>query len=370
MKFLFLEPFYGGSHKNFVQGLISHSSHIIDLISLPARFWKWRMRGAALYFFNKISSFHDYDGLITTNLMSLSDFKALAGAKFPPSLVYFHENQITYPAAPGKSKDFQFGFTDITTALCADRILFNSKNHFNSFFEALPKFLNIMPEFRPKWVIDQIQTKSNFLYPGCTWSDYEKQPVFFKNKKKLPPLIIWNHRWEFDKNPGDFFNALEALLDKKIEFQLAILGESYQKMPKEFITAKKRFKDQIIQYGYIESKDQYHAMLQRGAIVVSTANQENFGISIVEAIRYGCIPILPNRLSYPELIPEQFHNDFLYNDFNEFVEKLCIIITHYDLFQTKGEILANEMEKFGWKNQISKYDNELDKLVKNIIAEY
>jgi len=27
-------------------------------------------------------------------------------------------------------------------------------------------------------------------------------------KKSQPPLILWNHRWEYDKNPTDFFAEL------------------------------------------------------------------------------------------------------------------------------------------------------------------
>ena len=50
MKFLFLEPFFGGSHRYFSEGLSQHSRYRIDLVTLPARFWNWRMRGAALYF--------------------------------------------------------------------------------------------------------------------------------------------------------------------------------------------------------------------------------------------------------------------------------------------------------------------------------
>jgi hypothetical protein len=41
LRFLFLEPFFGGSHKDFAQGLVSHSRHKIDSVTLPARFWKW-----------------------------------------------------------------------------------------------------------------------------------------------------------------------------------------------------------------------------------------------------------------------------------------------------------------------------------------
>lgn len=97
LKFLFLEPYYGGSHREFAKGLVSHSQHDIDLVTLPARFWKWRMRGAALHFIKKIPPLKVYDGLLTTGLMSLADFKALANDICPPTLTYFHETQLTYP---------------------------------------------------------------------------------------------------------------------------------------------------------------------------------------------------------------------------------------------------------------------------------
>ena len=170
LNFLFLEPFFGGSHREFAKGLVTHSRHHIDLLALPARFWKWRMRGAALYFTKKISTLERYHGLIATDLMSLSDFKALAPGACPPALVYFHENQFTYPLAPGEQMDYQFGFTDITTALAADQVIFNSKTHRDAFFAALPNFLKMMPEYRPKWIVDDIHSKADVLYPGCRFA--------------------------------------------------------------------------------------------------------------------------------------------------------------------------------------------------------
>ena len=113
MKFLFLEPFYGGSHRDFADGWVQHSRHRLDLVTLPARFWKWRMRGAALHFAKKVQTPADYDGLITSSLMSLSDLKALWGADCPRALVYFHENQLSYPLPPGEVMDYQFGFTEL-----------------------------------------------------------------------------------------------------------------------------------------------------------------------------------------------------------------------------------------------------------------
>src|SRR6056297_2304571 len=136
MKVLFLEPFYIGSHKDFADGICRHSKHTIDLLTMSGRFWKWRMRGAALHFVKQISEPDAYDAMICSGLMSLSDFRMLCGKKCPPVIAYFHENQLTYPVAPGEVRDLHFGFTDITTALAADRVLFNSETHLNDFFDS------------------------------------------------------------------------------------------------------------------------------------------------------------------------------------------------------------------------------------------
>jgi glycosyltransferase involved in cell wall biosynthesis len=360
LKILFLEPFFGGSHREFARGLIACSRHRIDLLTLPARFWKWRMRGAALYFFKKVTDLENYHGLITTDLMSLSDFKALANGACPPTLIYFHENQLTYPLAPGEHADYQYGFTDITSALAADRILFNSRTHCDAFFEGLPGFLNLMPEFRPHWVADDIRAKTGILYPGCRFT--AERVSLQDPPPQLPPLIIWNHRWEFDKNPEAFFGALDAVLEKGVEFRLALLGENFQVVPKAFVGARSRYGRRIVQYGYVESRQEYIKWLQRGAIVISTATQENFGISVVEAIRYGCLPLLPDRLAYPEIIPQEFHNQVLYCDQKDLVQKLFRRIQDFAQFQDLRLRLSDAMQPFAWANLIDRYDEEFEKL--------
>ena len=318
------------------------------------------MRGAALYFINQISSLEKYDGLITTDLMSLADFKALSKGIWPPALVYFHENQLTYPLAPGEHMDYQFGFTDITTALAADRVLFNSQTHCDAFFSRLPGFLKMMPDYRPKWIVDQIRLKSGIMYPGCRFPTRTVSAA--DSTRESPPLIIWNHRWEFDKNPDDFFHALDAALESGTEFRLALLGENSQTIPKAFIDARDRYGGRVVHYGYAESREEYIKWLRRGSIVISTARQENFGISVVEAIRYGCVPLLPARLVYPEIIPDVFHSRALYKDTHDLVEKLIELLTQYSGFEPLRRKLSAAMGKFAWENLIDRYDEELAEL--------
>lgn len=363
MKVLFLEAFYGGSHQDVADGICRHSRHTIDLYTLPARFWKWRMRGAALYFIQAVKTLSAYDALLVSDLMSLSDFKALAGGRLPPALVYFHENQLTYPVAREEVRDVHFGFTDITSALAADRVLFNSRTHCRRFFAHLPGFLRQMPDFRPSWVIDEIRGKTAVCHPGCQFST---RPHPLSPRTQAPPLVIWNHRWEHDKQPDVFFAALEKIEDKGIDFRLAVLGETYETVPGVFETAKCRFASKIRHWGYAADKAAYHDWLGRGSIVISTAIQENFGISIIEAVRFGCLPLLPNRLSYPEVLPGFAHAACLYESVNDLVEKLAHMLTYPEAYEALRCSLSRAMAAYAWESRIAAMDQELDRLAATV----
>lgn len=359
MKFLFIEPFFGGSHSAFAKGWQAHSRHEIELMSLPDRFWKWRMRGAALQFLAHKKDYSRYDGIITSDMMNLADFKALAGKELPPCLVYFHENQLTYPLLAGRQHDDALGFINITTALAARRVLFNSRYQRREFLSAVSRLLKRMPDGEPAWCRDAIAEKSGVLYPGCSLPSPHQSP----GKPWLdPPLIIWNHRWEYDKNPGPFFKALKILKLKKCPFRLALLGESGSVIPRAFTSARDFFSDEIVTFGYAESRADYEKWLDRGAIVVSTANQENFGISIVEAVARGCLPLLPRRLAYPEIIPECFHAGLIYQHYRHLPGMLEKMIRDYPAHLSMVQMLTREMGAYAWAHVIDAYDQELDLL--------
>jgi hypothetical protein len=83
---------------------------------------------------------------------------------------------------------------------------------------------------------------------------------------------------------------------------------------------------------------------------------------VVEAVRYGCIPLLPDRLSYREILPSAFHEDFLYKDQTELVEKLCFFILNYSQLTEKQQHLSDAMKRFAWGNMIHQYDEILKNL--------
>lgn len=359
MKILFLEPFFGGSHKDFATGFKAHSEHDVDLVTMPDRFWKWRMRGAALHFFDQIEHLQNYDALFVTDMMDLTDFSGLFKDRIPPVLFYFHENQLSYPLSAGEKRDFHLGFTNIISAAAADTVLFNSAYHMKAFFTSAEKLISRLPDFRPGSILETIRAKSGVAHPGCR---FDPGRAKIENKQSMAPLIIWNHRWEHDKNPGDFYTALIALKKKNIPFSLAVLGENYKEAPRVFETIRREFKEQIRVFGYVSSRLQYIKWLKQGDIVISCACQENFGISVVEAVRSGCMPLLPDRLSYPEIIPEKFHETVLYHSVGELTDKLSNMVSNLPEYLLLRQRLADEMGQYAWHIRVKQYDKALNHL--------
>ncbi len=171
MRIVALEPFYGGSHRAFLDGWRRHSRHEFSVIGLPARNWKWRMRQAAVTFAEqvakRIADGQSWDALFCSDMLNLAEFRGLCPAAAElPSVVYFHENQLTYPVRYGDQRDCHFGYTNFTTCLAADAIWFNSEFHRREYLAALRLFLKRMPDFQSLAAIDAIEAKSSIQPPG------------------------------------------------------------------------------------------------------------------------------------------------------------------------------------------------------------
>ena len=132
MNITLVEPFYTGSHRQWAINLQKYSRHNISILSLPGRFWKWRMHGAAVTLASRMNNLLEIpDLLVVTDMLDVAVFKALLDQRFSaiPILLYFHENQITYPWSlddpdPGLQRDRHYGFINYTSCLAADRIAF------------------------------------------------------------------------------------------------------------------------------------------------------------------------------------------------------------------------------------------------------
>jgi glycosyltransferase involved in cell wall biosynthesis len=350
-RILVLEPFFGGSHRAFVEGLERHSAHRFDRLTLPPALWKWRLRAAALALAERARRRPRPDLLLASSLCDAAHLRALLGDDPPPLAVYFHESQLGYPVPEGKGADVHLAIANLASALAARRVLFNSAFHRDDFLGRVPDLLRTLPPPRPRRAAAEIRRRSVVLHPGV---DLPPRPA--ERRPDGPPIILWNHRWEFDKDPAGFFQVCDRLRDRGLPFRLVLLGESQQFVPKPFLAAKERLGAQILHYGFVRRRSQYLAWLARADLIISTALQENFGIAVVEAIAAGCYPLLPNALAYPEILPDRLHPRHLYRDLPDLVER-CAALLHAPEGLAEGRAERRRaVERFAWHRVARRYD--------------
>jgi len=347
-RIIIVEPFYGGSHKQLIDFLTEYIPKA-ELVTLPAKKWHWRARTSALYLSQVISKTFSRDILFCSSVLNLCELCSLRPdlGQIPKKIVYFHENQLVYPKQNTKNRDFQYGYNQICTCLVADTILFNSHFNLDSFLDNIGSFLKLQPDFKPDVSVlkQQIKDKSKVLYFPIKLPKYrsllkkfekpinpekpekpenlenpvnpekpensenpekpeypEKPENTEKREKRLH--ILWPHRWEHDKNPEDFFQTLFKLKQENLNFELSILGENFDDVPEVFNRAKVELKQEIRHFGWLENREKYFEILHEADVVISTANHEFFGVAMLESAASGCLPLVPDRLVYPEIYPE------------------------------------------------------------------
>lgn len=359
MKILYIETFYTGSHRYFADQWISRSEHSITLITMPGRFWKWRQAGAAMYLAEilPVNLRRDYDTAVVSGMIDLAHLKTLR-PDLPPVMLYLHENQFDYPAGPEEEKDYRYGITDVINALAAETTVFNSIYNRDTLLNSCSDLFRRLPDAMPRNVPDKIYKKSRIIYPGIDTEYFyqEDQTRTGQALKPAPPLVIWNHRHEHDKNPDLVFGVLERLKNRKIDFRLALLGERFKRTPPAFDRARKLLADRIVIDDF-PSRELYCRWLRQGDIIISTAHQENFGIAVIEAACAGCWPLLPRRLSYPEVMPRWVSEACFHNDETDLEERLTEVISLSRIQRNAlTGPLSRWLKRYDWKSQAAELD--------------
>lgn len=357
-RILILEPYFGGSHKNFLEGLMRNVPADYTVLSLPARKWKMRMQLSAQWFIEQLWKVpikeRIFDTVLCSTFVDVAVFRALAGMldgwnNNTKICLYFHENQFAYPNRTKDPSLHHFTSINFNSALSADSIAFNSHYNMQSFTNGCKRYLKFASDMCFENILKDVTSKSVVIWPGINFSEIDEQK---SKRQESGPVILWNHRWEHDKNPELFFAGLEWLQQKEIPFKLIVLGQSFRQSPECFKKAEKTFKNEIRHFGFIDSYANYIKQLKQGTIVVSTSDHEFYGISVIEAVRAGCRPLLPNRLSYPELFP----NHYLYENGGFFKQLERVVQENRPMSK---EICSEMTEQFSWKQLATSYSDWL-----------
>ena len=374
MRILLIEPFFTGSHSAWAEGLRSHSRHEVEILSLPGRGWKWRMHGGALTLAREfLARDQDPDLILASDMLDLTTFLALTRHRTAgiPAVAYFHENQLAYPWSPqdrdkARGTDRHYGFINLATARAADRVLFNSGYNRDSFLAGLRDLLGRFRDFRELESIDEIAARSEILPLGLDLKRMDAHRPDPATDEGRPPLILWNHRWEHDKNPEGFFRVLCRLADRGLEFRVAVLGESPgTRISPIFEEAGRHLGDRVEAFGYADSFADYARWLWRADILPVTSYHDFFGISVMEALYCRTFPLLPWRQAYPELIPEGWREACFYTEDQELERRLEELLADGRAAIPDTEPLRRVAAGYDWSVMAVRYDQRLAEIAEN-----
>ncbi|HHJ34862.1 MAG TPA: DUF3524 domain-containing protein [Gammaproteobacteria bacterium] len=292
-----LSAYRSDSHASWADWLVaSFDTFQWYKLELPGRHFRWRIRGNPLQWLYQLPE-QLPDFILATSMVDLATLKGLhprlAGV---PCVYYFHENQFAYPVSKHQVDSVEPKMVQLYGALAADKLLFNSDFNKETFLDGVEELLKKFPDNIPGGIVEVLRDKSEVL--PVVISPVEGEAVKDKGS------ILWNHRWEYDKDPQVFCDALVELDKMNPEFKLILLGSRSKIKPEALIEIEERFADRIVVNEKV-SRDTYRAYLSRAAIVVSTAIHEFQGLSMLEAVSGGAVPLVPDDLCYREQYPDE-----------------------------------------------------------------
>ncbi|MCP3974153.1 MAG: DUF3524 domain-containing protein [bacterium] len=360
MRIAIIEPYYGGSHQAWADGYRARSRHEVTLFTHEARFWKWRMHGSYVTlgaaFVEHVDDQGPFDLILASDMLHIPAFIGAVGeARGEAAVVlYMHENQLTYPLSPRDSVDEAYAMINWASMTVADLVLFNSQFHLDAWSGAIPGLLHRFPDYKHSSLLEAVTGKLEVLPVGVDLQRLDGAAAAVVDS----PLILWNQRWDFDKEPDRFAAAMIDLAATH-QFSLALAGEQITELD-AYTLLHSELGDHIVHSGFA-SDDEYTALLAAADIVVSTATQEFFGIALTEAVYAGAFPILPNALVYPERIPREFHERCLYDD-DAIGHLLRWALDHPEDRQSIAKSLHPTMAPFDWTVVAARYDARLEEL--------
>lgn len=299
-KIWLLSAYRSDSHAAWADWLVTN----LDLVTwhrreLPGRHFRWRIRGNPLSWLDQLPEGMP-DLILATSMVDLATIKGLnPRLTTVPAFYYFHENQFAYPTSNRQVNSVEPQIVQLYGALAAQKLLFNSRFNRDSFLDGVDQLLNKMPDAVPTGIRER-------LIPKCAICPVPIEPVI-STMKKDEQLIVWNHRWEYDKNPALFVEAMLDLADRGVMFRLALLGPRPSSVPVPLQKLRQRLRDRII-IDEKATRAEYLQVLSKSAIVVSTSLHEFQGLGLLEAASADARPLVPDALCYPE----QYANPYRY----------------------------------------------------------
>jgi hypothetical protein len=295
LNILALEPFYGGARRQMLQALQRLSRHEWTVLKLPARRIERRLAASSRWFAELIhrGDVESFDLLFTSEMLNLPDLQRIVpklGRK--PSIVFFHENQTP---ADGQESAGALDTVNLTSAMAASEIWFNSQYHLDAFIAKAQAMVRRNPETSGKDPASGLRHKAQVLAPPVELSRMYEILADHPRPPRDPRTLL------FDLRGGGFDPSLIVKIADRLElrgepFSLITIG-SHRGLPDSLTRIAIPDRDEI---------NQYLALHQAG-VYVSLRQGATTDELFVPAMSTGCWPVVPEDAFYAELLPPMLH---------------------------------------------------------------
>ena len=353
---LLVEAYAGLSHLRVNELLQRHSRHRIDVVQADRDHWKQlALLGHVQLAERVVHKAGDAppDVMIFSGAFNVSTFLMLLPPSFRdvPSILYFHESQWSYPTLDEDTRPFLIQHLD--AIMMAKEVWFNSRFHRDTFW-TLATTAGMESGIRSlaRNLHSSVAANMRVVYP----------PVDLDHLTGLAQLkcdrthLTWNARWELDKRPECFVEAVEKLSASGVSAAVHILGTG-GKDPDQILCQFEPGKFEFHIPGHLQERCDYEAELPNSGIVVSTADHEFFGVAMLESVLAGSIPVLPDALAYRETLPSAWF--YRHGDVDDLVR---ILRSALDAGSALHGMHASDARRFLPEHTVPIWDQEISRV--------
>ncbi len=293
---LALEAFYGGARRSMLETVIRCSRHRWTLLKLPPRRMERRLTAAANWFAEQLTrhwSGH-VDLLFTSEAMNLANlYRMMPGLASLPSVVYFHENQLPPPGTAGGALEL----VNLNTATAATEIWFNSLYHLRTFLARASALVEKHSELSSRNPMPQLTAKAHLMRPPLDLSIVQELRAAHSDRRNRQTIFVETR----DADVTLLNRSLDALEQSGTAFRLITVG------PVESLWD--RWERRTI--GEADEIGHMTGLFEAGIFLSVKAGAPSDNLA-ARALAAGCRVLVPASGCYPELIPEAYHSDCLF----------------------------------------------------------
>lgn len=169
-------------------------------------------------------------------------------------------------------------------------------------------------------------------------------------REKENRVLIVGRMEEVSKNISGALRIWETIEKRhpELDWELDIVGDGPDKEAYE-IWVKKHGLRHVHFCGHIGNLDQLSAYYRRASLFMMTSHFEGFGMTLIEAQSFGCIPLVfDNFAAVHDIIAEDSSNGAIIqsNDYNAYVEQIESLMANASKRQKMGRLAIGSCQIF------------------------